>query len=331
MNRPVPLLLLLTLFAAVPLGAAEAGDLQPAKEAIATLHGLRGGVNDVVAHMRSANFGPFPLAGRCRYGGFIGIGVKTFNWSWSPNFSLLKADFENRYDKVRIVAGRFEPAFSGVNHWLTVSLPAFSRTFDAQAARLQEASAILGNPESTEQQKREASATVEKAIAVLTTDLTQGESELRSGVTPLSAFNGELKAQLDEVDGARSNMDLLLSFAQNDLDETTVRWPCGQADIRARFDGVKAIVRSEYDGVLDAARRSRVTSADSDRAVSILLGTIGNLQNRYTGVLEALQSAKISPAGAVQQLYLTVTTLVWRDLANYAQEQLGNRNARPSL
>src|ERR1051326_5845401 len=242
MKRPAAPLLLLAFFAAVRVWAADAPNLQPAKEAIASLHGLRGGVNDVVAQMRKANFGPFPMAGQCRYGGFIGIGVKTFHWSWSPNFSLLKADFENRYDKVAFVAGGFGPAFSPVKNWLIVSLPAFSRTFDAQAARMQEATAILGNAQSTDQQKRDASATIEEAIALLTTDLTRDANDLSSGIKPLAAFNKDLVTQLDAVDGARANMELLISFAQKSLDDTIARWPCGGGDIRGRFDGVKATI-----------------------------------------------------------------------------------------
>jgi hypothetical protein len=316
-------LLAMVLAAALP-GAARGQDVGPVREAIAELRRFPTAVESVTSHIQASSFGPFHLGGSCDYSCFIGICFKTYNWSWSPDFSWLKDDLGRRYTYVSDVSRQFDGSFAPVRSWLVGTLPQFSAQLDAAAVRMQTAEGVIIDPASSPEAKAAARGEIERSIAEVLGLLERSTTDLRGGVSSMSGYNQRLTEALRNVENSRAGMEHMLSQAQGVLDPFASGMPCDDGAARGGYDAIKNAVRGQFDGVLRAAEQAGVTAGRSDHAVSLILGSVLNVQNQYQGVLQKLRAAEISPPGAVQQLRLNVATAAWRDLAAYAQQQFGN-------
>ena len=106
------------------------------------------------------------------------------------------------------------------------------------------------------------------------------------------------------------------------MNKTLGDYPCGDGDARNQYNNIKGMVSGQFNQVVAAAQQYGVASAQTDQAVSLILGTVVNFRSRYQGIQQNLQAAKITPVGAVQALRLQVTVNTWQDFANFARQQL---------
>jgi hypothetical protein len=114
----------------------------------------------------------------------------------------------------------------------------------------------------------------------------------------------------------------MLDSSSQRLKKDIAGWPCGTGDITNKFNNAKLVVRTQFQAVQDTAQKYGVVSSKTDTSTSILLGVVVAIRFNYQSVLQDLQAAKISPAGAIQKLRLNVALAAWRDLAEYAKQQL---------
>jgi hypothetical protein len=328
--RGVRRVLFATVVSALPLIAVQVAsaqdELAPAKAAITQLKQLPGAVQQVMTVVRATNFGPFEISGSCgfdRQWYCFGQPCKTFNWSWKfPNYTWLKDALAGRYNNIATIGGQFDGHFAPVKTWLTVTLPDFVNHFDAVSKDMLAEETTYSNVASTPEQKDAATKAIQAHFNDLGARLDSGSEQLRAGVVSLSNYNNQLNSAIGQVTGLRNNMTQMLVNDTTHMNNTVDGWPCDADDARNQYNGIKNTVNTQFDRVLTSAQQYGVQSADTDRAVSVILGTVVNFRSRYQGIQQNLQAARVTPAGAVQALRLQVTINTWRDFANFARQQL---------
>jgi len=297
----------------------------PAKKAIAELKTLPGSVNTIMSVINKTNFGPFPMSGSCGYNHAwycLGMACKTSNWSWSPNFQWLQSKLKNIYVNVNQVSTQFNARFSPIKNWLLNTLPIFTAEFDAEKAKILANEAVVKAVNSTPAQIATAKADILASIKKITVSLNQGAGQLTNGTSSLSRFNQDLNRALNRVSGAKNYMDSMLSSSSAKLKKDIAGWPCGRGDITKKFNSAKSTVRSQFQKVENSAQKYGVVSSQTDNSVSVILGVVVATRFSYQSVHQSLESAKISPAGAIQSLRLNVASAAWRDLAKFAKQNL---------
>jgi len=300
-------------------------DFTPAKKAISDLKNLPGAVNSVISVINKTNFGPFPMSGSCGYDHAwycLGMACKTFKWSWSPDFKWLQSNLKNTYGNISNISSQFDTQFSPIKHWLLITLPAFTDEFNTEKTKIFSAEAIINAPNSTPEQIAAAKADILSSINKIIESLNQGAGELQTGTSTLSQFDQHLNSALNRVTSTKNSMDAMLNSSSDRLKKDIASWPCGTGDITNKFNGAKSIVRTQFQAVQDTAQKYGVVSSKTDMSTSVLLGVVVAIRFNYQSVLQDLQAAKISPAGAIQKLRLNVALAAWRDLAEYAKQQL---------
>jgi hypothetical protein len=318
------LILVFGVLAGVSPVAAQTSppDFQPAKDGIILLRQFPNGVRQVQDVIRGANFGPFQWSGQCGVDCFI-VCWRDFKWEfrWGPEY--LRNALAWRYDNVGRVSSTFDSSFQPVKVWLTGTLTNFSNTFDGASQDLERDRSVIQNPLSTPGEKQRAAGNIQQTLATLVAALQNDSQQLSGGITTLSQFNASLGASLRQVEDARGALNQALDALQNNFNTSTANWPeCGRNAAAGATNQNKEIVRLQYQIVFDTAQRLGVTAGESDRAVSLILGSVLNVQNQYRGVLDRLRAAQITPVGAVQELWLNVAGAKWRDLADYARREL---------
>lgn len=295
---------------AMPTLGLYGQDITLAKEGIGRLKGLPGSVQQVLVVIQGTNFGPFALSGKCGYDEHLYCfgNCYDYRWTWAfPNYTWLKTDLAARYERVRNQASQFDPAFSPVKTWLVVSLPEISKQMEAAAARMQSGDA----------------ANVKAAVTQLDAELNASRGRLESGYNSLSVFNRALNSLLEQA-SSRAAMEGVINRDQEALNQALGKFPCGADDARNQYNHIRDTVRGQFNQVADASRKFGVTSAQTDKDVAIVLGMLLASRGSVASVLKNLQNASVTPAGAVQQLRLKVVSGQWRDLSDYARQQLGN-------
>jgi hypothetical protein len=296
--------------AAMPTIGLHGQDITLAKEGIGRLKGLPGSVEQVLVVIKGTNFGPFATEGRCEYdwNWYCFGNCRYYQWSWTfPSYTWLKTDLAARYERVRNQASQFDAAFSPVKTWLVGSLPEISTQMESAFTRMQ--SGDVSN--------------VKGAIAQLDADLNASAGRLQSGFASLSGFNRALNTLLEQA-SSRDAMEGVIARDQAALNQQVGKFPCGADELRNKYNNVRDTVRAQFNQVAAAGQKFGVTSAQTDKDVSIVLGTLLATRGSVASVLKNLQNASVTPAGAVQQLRLKVVSSQWRDLSQYARQQLGN-------
>jgi hypothetical protein len=319
------------LLAALPARAQtgpEKFDVAPVKDAINRLKQFPAAVQKVQGVVKNANFGPFEIGGKCDYNRqwyCLGLPCNTWKWSWKfPGYGWLRSNLSDRYATVSSVSSQFDQRFSPVKDWLTRTVPDFSRQLDAAADRMEKAQGVLSNSASTAAAKEAAKKEIVSALTDLDRSLQQGSSQLQAGMTSLSQFNQQISRAIGNVETGRQSMESMFANDERNMNSQMSGWPCGQDDVRNQYRGVANTVRGQFDGAINAGKNFGLQSADADKAVSTILGTILNFQAAYSGVLDSLESALLTPSAAVQRLHLGVAKTSWSDLAAYARQQFGN-------
>jgi hypothetical protein len=296
---------------AMPMLDLYGQDMTLAKEGIGRLKGLPKSVQLVLAVIKGTNFGPFETSGSCGYDWQVYCffsNCMNFNWQWTfPNYAWLKTDLESKYQRVSNQASQFDAAFSPVKTWLVVSLPEIGKQMEAAATRMESGDA----------------ANVKAAIVQLDTELNASAGRLESGYSSLTVFNRALNTVLEQA-SSRDAMEGVINRDQAALDQQVGTFPCGADDVRNKYNHIRDTVRGQFNQVADASQKFGVTSAQTDNDVSIVLGTLLATRGSVASVLKSLQNASVSPEGAIQQLRLRVVSGQWRDLSEYARQQLGN-------
>jgi hypothetical protein len=282
----------------------SAPDIASAKDAIGRMKGLPVSVQQMLTLIRGTNFGPFYLHGECKASFFSARAA----WTWQfPAYSWLKTDLQAKYEKVQEQASRFDGAFSSVRTWLTGSLPNISQQMETASARMD-----AGDP-----------AAVNSAIAQLDSQLNSSAGSLEAGYQSLSGFNKTLNALLEQA-VSRSGLETTLNKDQATFNDGLKKFACGADDARKQHNQIRDKVRNQFNEVEAAGKKFGVTSSQTDRDVSLVLGTLLATRGNVASVLKSLQNASVTPAGAVQRLRLKVVAGQWRDLSNYARQQFGN-------
>jgi hypothetical protein len=285
-------------------------DIAAAKASIGRMKALPTSVKQVITVINGTNFGPFDLSGRCEYDWhwYCFGNCRYWQWTWQfPAYTWLKTDLAQRYNRVQAQANQFDQAFSPVRTWLTVSLPEISKQMEAASGQMQGADV----------------AKVKAAVAQLDSQLNDSSGHLRTGYTSLSAFNESLNALLAQAN-SRDAVENVIRRDQEGVDREVSKYPCGADEIRGKYNNVRDTVRNQFNLVEQAGKSFGVTANQTDADVSLVLGTVLAARGSIAAVLKSLQTASVTPAGAVQQLRLNVVAGQWRDLANFAIQQLGN-------
>lgn len=312
---------------AMPLAAhGQADEFANAKAAIDSLKQLPGSVSRVQALIQNTAYGPFEISGSCDYDRqwyCLGMACKTFHWRWSfPNYVWLKNSLAARYDQVSAVSQQFDSRFSPVRNWMLTSLPQFSQQLDQETAIMTAAGKVVSDPQASPAAVASARAEISASLQRILANLQPGLRQLNEGIASLSTFNSQLNQSLTRVNDLRGNLDSTINADKAKMNQELGNYPCGDGDARAQYSSIENTVTGQFQGVQNAAQSFGVTSNQTDTAVSVILGTVLNFQNRYQGIAQALNSAQLSPAGAVQQLRINVAAASWRDFAQYADSQL---------
>lgn len=295
---------------AVPTPGLFAQDIKLAKEGIGRLKGLPGSVQQVLVVINGTNFGPFAMNGRCEYDWrwYCFGNCRYYQWSWQfPNYTWLKTDLAAKYERVRNQASQFDGAFSPVKTWLVQSLPEIGKQMESASTRMQSGDA----------------ASVKAAITQLDGELNASAGRLELGFKSLSVFNKGLNGLLEQA-GSRDAMEGVINRDQEGLNRKLAEYPCGADDARNKYNNIRDSVRNQFLQVEQAGQKFGVTSAQTDKDVSIVLGTLLATRGSVASVLKNLQNASVTPAGAIQQLRLKVVAGQWQELSDYARQQLGN-------
>jgi hypothetical protein len=277
--------------------------------------------------VKATNFGPFAISGSCGYNWKVYCFGNCNNWNWwwkFPNYTWLQTSLDQQYQNIQSVSSQFDGRFSPVKSWLLNTLPGFSQQFDATAARIQADDETIRRPGTPPEEIERAKQDILQALDQMTGSLHQGTDQLRAGTAGLSSFNQQLNGALQTIENTRNGMEGMLSRDEKSMNETVGGWPCGADDARNGYNGVRTTVRTQFQNVVTAGQNFGLYSSQTDQSVSVILGRVLNLQNSYQNVLANLRAARITPAGAVQQLRLNVAGAAWRDLAAYARQQLGS-------
>ena len=306
--------ILLLSMAAATVGRLPGQDIAAAKAAIGRMKALPASVRQVITVINGTNFGPFEISGQCDYNWqwyCFFSNCNTLRWRWTfPSYIWLKTDLAQRYSRVQSHANSFDQAASPVKTWLTVSLPDISKQMDAASGQMQGA-----DP-----------AKVKAAITQLDSQVSGSSDRLRTGYTSLTNFNETLKGLLAQAN-SRDALEGVIRTDEAGVNQelaNTSKFPCGADDVRNKYSRIRDTVRSQFSLVEQAGRNFGVTATQTDNDVSLVLGTVLALRGSIASVLKNLQSAAVTPAVAIQQLRLNVVAGQWRDLANYASQQLGN-------
>jgi len=302
--------IVLLSMAAATAGALPGQDIAAAKAAIGRMKALPASVRQVITVINGTNFGPWDLSGRCEYNWhwYCFGNCQYYQWTWKfPAYTWLKTDLQQRYNRVQGQANQFDQAFSPVKNWLTVSLPQVSQQMDAASGQMQGADA----------------AKVKAAIAQLDSQLNNSSGSLRTGFSSLSGFNQTLNGLLAQAN-SRDAVEGVIRNDQAMVDREVAKFPCGADEVRGKYNNVRDTVRNQFNTVEQAGKNFGVTATQTDNDVSLVLGTVLAARGSIAAVLKSLQSASVTPAGAVQQLRLNVVAGQWRDLAVFASQQLGN-------
>lgn len=304
----------------------QAQDINLAKQEITNLKNLPGQVNNVLNSIKGTNFGPFAISGKCGYDSnwYCFGNCKTWTWWWKfPNFQWLKTSLEGRYKNVSQVASTFQNSFSPIKNWLTRDLPNFTATFKTEMDKLTAAQAVIKKSTSTPAQKEQAKRDIIASITLLNNGLKKGSDEVRSGIQSLSGFNRRMSNSLNSVEQLRQQMESSIARNHADVIDKTNGYPCDRNSARNQATNIENTVRNQFMGVLNNANKFGVNSNKIDQGTSTILATLVNIQNSYQGTLQKLQTAKITPEGAVQELRLMVTYLSWKELSDFAKKELG--------
>jgi hypothetical protein len=311
------------------LANADEYDFAPAKAAISQLQQLPAAVVKVLAVVRTRNFGPFRIEDKCKIDsnccrrGWCWVCQKDLSWDF-PKYQWLKQTLDQRYSHVADVAGGFDAAFAPVKSWLTDSLPAFSKRFDdVTKPQLDKDTEVIGNAGSPADAVAKAKADITEQLAGISTSLSQGSGQLRQGIIALSGFNSQLNGALGQIDSAsvRFGMERMISEDKTKLDQTRIPW-CTLDKVKSDYNNIATTVRTQFQSVIDSANAFGIAATQTDTNVSLILGTVVNLQTRYQGALDHIKKAQLTPQGAVQNLRIDVAAAFWRDLALYAVAQL---------
>lgn len=312
---------------ALPLTAwSQNDDFAPAKAAINNLKQLPSAVSQVQIVVQATFFGPFEISGSCGYDRqwyCFGQPCRTFNWWWKfPNYTWFKDSLAANYNQVSAVAGQFDNRFSPIKNWMVTTLPQFSQQFDQESSKMNAAGQVVMNPQSSPAAVAQAKTDILQSLDRINAGLQPGIEQLNSGISSMSNFNSQLNQSLQRVNNLRSTLDQVIAADSSSMNQKLAEYPCGSDDARNKYNGIKNTVTSQFQNVQNAAQSYGVVSNQTDQSVSLILGTVLNFQTRYQGISQALKNAQISPAGAIQQLRITVAAAAWRDFANYASQQM---------
>jgi hypothetical protein len=319
--------LALILALMLPLSASAQGDdFAPAKAAIDSLKQLPASVSRVQSVIQGTSYGPFEISGSCDYDKqwyCLGMACRTFKWWWKfPNYTWFKDSLAARYNEVSSVSQQFDSRFTPVKTWMLTSLPQFSQQLDKENEIISAAGRVAADPNSSPAAIEQAKSDLLASLNRIENGLQPGVKQLNDGISSLSNFNSQLNQSLQNVNNLRVSLDRVVSADKANMNAKLGEYPCGDGDARAQYNGIENLVTGQFQNVQTAAQSYGVTSNQTDRDVSIILGTVLNFQTRYQGISQALRLAQLSPAGAVQQLRINVVAASWRDFAQYAEKQL---------
>jgi hypothetical protein len=295
---------------AAPTAGLRGQEIQPAKDAIGRLKLLPGSVQQVITVIKGTNFGPFKTAGRCTYDNhwYCFGDCRWFAWTWEfPQYSWLKTDLEGRYNRVRDHSAQFDAAFSPVKTWLIVSLPQISKQVDLANVHVQSGKL----------------AEVKAAVAQLEGQLTASSGQLDGSLRNLAIFNQTMNSLLQQAN-SRDAMEGMIRRDADHLNNRVASFPCGADDCRNQYNNVANTVRGQFDKIAQASQGFGLSSAQTDKDISLILGPLLTTQGSIATVHKNLQNATVIPAAVIQQLRLKVVAAQWQELSEYARLQLGN-------
>jgi hypothetical protein len=323
MKRLAGCVLLLALLFTAPPARTQEADLAAMKGGIDRLHALPPAVARARNLLGQLPFGPFEIGDTCGYKCLGALCFMDWHWKWTfPQFVGFKSALDQRLGYVAAQANGFDPAFAPIRGWLIGTLPQFSRFFDGAVKQLQADAAVIAKPgdaASVAQANRD----IVDTLSQISANLISGANQLRGGISGMARFDANLGNALGQVQSLSGTLDNTINNDRQDINRRMGDWPCGQGTATDRYNGIATLVRTNFNTVTQLASATSATVKQSDNDVSLMLGTVLNLQTRYQGALNQIKSAQTTPQGAVQTLRVNVAAAMWHDLAQYAVQQFG--------
>jgi hypothetical protein len=322
MNIVNQFLLIVTIFGVTLTIKAADIDVNATQEGIEKLKSLHQKIPPLVKQVNAINFGPFNFKGSCGYDShwYCFGNCMTENWTYKPDFGSGKTVVVNAYQGLGSTANTFSNYFEPTKNWMLTQLPQISDAFEKASVAVAADIKVYNDPNSTPAQKSQAEASVIVVLNTLVEKLNNGKANLSPAVSGIATFNKSLNQAFSSLSGAQSYIDRMFSAAEKSVTNSNLK--CGKKDCMNNLKAAEAVMRAQLTAVDVVSTTMGVDAKQLDNAISLILGSLVSVQQQIIGVVQNLKDAKITPAGAVQQLRLTVAQKNWQKLADYAKSRL---------
>jgi len=293
----------------------------PAQSAIAALAQLQTALAQTISTIAAVPLGPFYLGGSCDYDCFIGICVKTYNWSWTLDFENIRSPMQNAVQQLSGAASQYTSAFGPARDWLKATLPQFSTVFAAQAQTIIQTNAAItqagGNATPAQIQ------TVQAAFQAISSGLALGHGAMDDAASAVAQFTGELQAIESGLTSLLGNMQSSMdSWVANTQNNFVNGMDCGQGDADNQINGAVTVFNVSVSIIRNNLGQVNTVSQNLTTALSQFVGVMVNISDQYTNIEGQIGQAQGFPAGAIQDLHLDVASSEWQQLAQFAAQNI---------
>lgn len=293
------------------------------KQAIGILAGFERAWSE--ARQRTPEYpGPATLkvTAHCDYGGFfcekLDLSCNTHKFFKIYDFSYDLGGATNRMAYLYQAADMYRTAIDPLRTWNVTNLPEIRKAFEAAFRNIQE----IEN--GADQLNPEQAKALSSKIASLQTALDGRIANLTSQIKALNNADEDVKSQMHFLE--RDVKDYRKS-AEDTLDEAEGainRFPCGKNGYPDEIQSRKSIFETHITALEKSAGRLSGIIGNMRTSVSLLQGTILNIQNQYSALSKSLSAILRDDSAFERERTLSKAGDSFKELSAYALKELGD-------
>lgn len=289
----------------------------PATNALAAIAQLQADIVSSAAAVRNANLGPFELSGSCDYDCFIGICMKTYEWSWPLDFSEIRPDLQQAVAELSNAAGQFGGAFASSREWLKGTLQQFSAEFTQQAQIIissnQQIMQAGGTPNMLLVMK------VMAAFETITDGLEAGQAQMAQATQAAAQFVQTLSGIESGLSPMLASLQTSINAGVNNAQTNFINsMSCGQGDASVQIATAIATFNVSIATIQNSFNTLSNDIGAFQNSNGQFVSSLVSLLDQYKNVASQVNIAGQYPAGAIQDLHLDIAANEWAQLAQYA-------------